>query len=594
MNRLKKNVYLIQLLPSLVLTIFVMFISSYGFKDGIFFSYFKEPLIILYNFIPIYLFVLILSFLFKSETIGFGATSLISLLLAFTNGKKVLYRSEPLYFSDFKFIKEAFTMVKKYKVAPDMQVLIGFVLVLVLFVFLIKFFKNNKALWRFRFLQSIILTCLLFIFTNIYIFDENVYSSLGSQSNLNLWIHLDSYESKGFVYPFLHSIKSAVGYKYKDFNEKKAEEIYSTYKSKGIPDEKKVNIIAIQLESFKDFYMYRNSNLEFTHDPYKYFHDLQNESIYGQTIVNVFGGGTFYTESSVISGYRNTPTYDIPRKTYARYLTDQGYKIESSHPFVGTFYNRVNAYKSIGLGTFYDMENTFSKMSDDILFDREYFNFILDKFDENRKNGPYMSFNVSYEGHGPYNEEEGPQNEALVWNDNYTREDFNYFNNYLNLMEDTSNQLEILINHLRQVEEPTVLIFWGDHSPSMQEQNRLFKIFGINDNLATVDGFWNNYSTPYIIWANEKAKEVTGNAFRGQGPDLDPCFLFNYLFKQLGYEGDWYNQYLSDFTRNIDVIKPHFLKVNGQFRLNGDMETDKKIQEFYNMEYYRMKEKVEE
>ena len=170
MDRLKKNVYIMQFLPSLALTIIVMFVSSYGYKDGLFFSYFKEPLIVLYNFIPTYLFVLILSFLFKSEAIGLGATGLISLLLAFTNGKKVLYRSEPLYFSDFKFIKEAITMLKKYKVASEMQILVGLVVILILFIFLIRFFKKSNALWNFRFIQSIILTALLIVFINFCIF----------------------------------------------------------------------------------------------------------------------------------------------------------------------------------------------------------------------------------------------------------------------------------------------------------------------------------------------------------------------------------------------------------------------------------------
>ena len=70
------------------------------------------------------------------------------------------------------------------------------------------------------------------------------------------------------------------------------------YKRQDIPEDKKVDIVLLQLESFKDFYKYRNDSLEFNYDPYDYFHKLEEKSLTGSLMVNSFGGGTFVTAVS--------------------------------------------------------------------------------------------------------------------------------------------------------------------------------------------------------------------------------------------------------------------------------------------------------
>ena len=60
---------------------------------------------------------------------------------------------------------------------------------------------------------------------------------------------------------------------------------------------------------------------------------------------------------------------------------------------------------------------------------------------------------------------------------------------------------------------------------------------GVNVLEGTAEGCRNLYSTPYLIWANDAAKELLGSDFTGQGEMISPCYLMSVLFDQCGWEG---------------------------------------------------------
>jgi hypothetical protein len=77
---------------------------------------------------------------------------------------------------------------------------------------------------------------------------------------------------------------------------------------------------------------------------------------------------------------------------------------------------------------------------------------------------------------------------------------------------------------------------------------------GINVDRSTDEGFINYYSTPYIIWANDAAKRVTGNDFTGDGGSFSPGFLMGELFKLCSWEGEAYMQALRELQASVDII----------------------------------------
>lgn len=85
----------------------------------------------------------------------------------------------------------------------------------------------------------------------------------------------------------------------------------------------------------------------------------------------------------------------------------------------------------------------------------------------------------------------------------------------------------------------------------MGDNNSVYKTLGISFDLGTEEGFYNYYNTPYIIWGNDKAKEILGNDLKGEGPTIGPYFLMNELFELAAYEGN------------------EFMKISNELRADG-------------------------
>ena len=83
--------------------------------------------------------------------------------------------------------------------------------------------------------------------------------------------------------------------------------------------------------------------------------------------------------------------------------------------------------------------------------------------------------------------------------------------------------------------------------------------------MASVSGFENYYETPYIIWGNEKAKQVLDKDFKGEGPVISPNHLMAELFDYTGWEGNQYMQYISDLKHQIGVNHQAYFKSSDRY-----------------------------
>ncbi len=86
------------------------------------------------------------------------------------------------------------------------------------------------------------------------------------------------------------------------------------------------------------------------------------------------------------------------------------------------------------------------------------------------------------QNHQPYNYGDTPEDE---------------FNNYLTNLSVTAEDLEVFINNLNKIDEPTIVFFTGDHFPSLKAENNKYNDLGINsENCGVV------YEQSYFIWNN--------------------------------------------------------------------------------------------
>lgn len=587
---MKKSLAIYSLIAAIFLTITSTIISYFGNDVNVIINYFVEYRIILINISIAFIFVYSLALLLKSFNLSFLISSAIINLLAFVNYNKIFYREEPLLAKDIKNFSEGLNMGGKYELNFGKANGLFFIVSIIITVFLITKIFKYKFDYKNRFWKLGIFLILTVLYGYKVVGNGSLYYSLGQKAEKNMWIEVESYFTKGFLYPLSYSVKNALPYKFAEYDKKKAIDDLSKYEYKNIPEDKKVNFVVIMLESYKDFYKYSNSKLKFNRDPYAFFHKLQRESYSGSLIVNSFGGGTFLTESNFLTGSKYASEFSKPSQGYVRYFKEQGYETVGFHPYTGSFYNRKNVYKNMGFDNFYEYDDTFSKINENILMDYEFYPFINEKLDEIKDN--YFSFAVTYQNHGPYMDDQIYGNPIVEKQDNQDERDYNYFNNYLLGIEQSSESLRILVNHLKASNEPTVLVLFGDHSPSMGENKSVMGTFGIYSGLDTPAGIRNIYETPYLFWANDSAKMKLGKTFIGEGRDLEPAFLMNEIFNYIGYEATPYNQYMTELKNRVVVIKKDWFEVDGVFTDAPNAEIRQKIKDFYNVEYqtfYKMK-----
>ena len=262
------------------------------------------------------------------------------------------------------------------------------------------------------------------------------------------------------------------------------------------------NVIIVQLESFFDVaYM---EGVTFSGDPTPTFTALKEQYPSGILTVPVFGAGTVNTEFEVLTGMRiadfgageypyRSIMMESTCETIAYNLLACGYRTHAVHNHEGSFYFRNDVYKNLGFESFtsieYFLDPTFNETgwAHDSLLTNEI-HHILTSTEE-----PDFVFAVSVQGHGEYPDDYVPAEEDVIVTHGLenpaVRSHFNYF---INQLRDMDSFVQALYEAVMALEEDTVLVFYGDHLPTIARDE------GVT--LSTSD-----FETEYVIITNYDA-----------------------------------------------------------------------------------------
>lgn len=513
-------------------------------------------------------------------------TGLLFFGMGVGNKYKLIYRDEPVNFLDIKLLSEAGNMAGKYDVSITLPMIIMLVIIFLITYLLRKYVEDWGLNLKGKLVRILVLTLASGFILNYIYFDQELYAEVGNKEIINVWSETQQAQSKGLIYPFLHSITTSKDRVLEDYDEDRAIEILELYETKDIAEDKKVNVISIMLEAYNDFSVFDGVELE--KDIYENFHKIQEESYSGNLITNVFAGGTINTEWSYLNGINShPPKYIRDSNSYAWYFKDQGYYTETMHPNYGWFYNRRNVNDYLGFDNFDYYENKYEDIQKEFLDDIDFFDYILQGYEENKdRDKPYFHFSTSYQNHGPYSEVKLTDEEFLKKKPDYDERLYNIINNYFSGLYETDIALGELVKDLEDEEEPIVLVFFGDHNPWLGEENRGYEMLDIDINFENKEGFINYYNTPYVFWANSRAKETLARDFKGQGEDVSPNFLMAELFDYIGYEGDPYMQYSLDVRDSFTVNHDMFFKEGEEYTRELSPENHKVWREFNSVQYY--------
>jgi hypothetical protein len=285
------------------------------------------------------------------------------------------------------------------------------------------------------------------------------------------------------------------------------------------------NVHVIVLESFWDPTALKAAGL--SADPIDpAFRALWAETGDSKVLSPVFGGYTANAEFEVLCGFPVTEDAvffegwlrrDVP--CLPRLLEDIGYRSIASHPNVAAFWNRVNAYRRIGFGTYWAKPDfQIDDMNRNFLSDASYYRQVMEKISPMLNTGtPIFNYMLTIFGHLDY-----PLNErrpAVI----ETTDGNAMVRGYANTMYYKSRELMAFLADLRARDPDALIVLFGDHAPFLGPNFGGFTESGLlADKRSSFDDgmFETLVSTPLVVIDGRRGPLKLGKVPMYQLPGL--------------------------------------------------------------------------
>ena len=454
------------------------------------------PMVFLYNAFMIFVTFSIV-YLFKRRIFVRMIIGAIWMILGIANGYILLKRVTPFNAQDPKIAGDGIALINNY--CNGFEVVVIAVGAVALLIWLISMWRRGGQyagkIHHIAALIGIIVCGVLYTFVTNIAIDKRVVSTYFGNIAF-------AYEDYGLPYCFSASlfntgISEPNGYTKKAMAKiDKDGELNQTATSRS--SDELPNIIVVQLESYFDV-----ANAEFfttSEDACPNLHNLYQNYSNGYFKVPSVGAGTANTEFEVLTGMnlRYFGPGEYPYKTYSKKhptesaataLASLGYGTHALHDNTGNFYSRANVFNNMGFDTFTSKEfmNVLQTTENGWAKDEILTHHIMEAMDTTKQED--FVFTVSVQGHGNYPETqviENPKIKVEGIEDEALKNKWEY---YVNQVYEMDQFVGDLIKAVEERNEPSVVVFYGDHLPTMGLKAEDLKSRYL-------------YNTNYVIWDN--------------------------------------------------------------------------------------------
>lgn len=513
------------------------------------------PLSIVFNIILYYCVFGVLYFIFGNKKI----TAVVYLVLAYLVGAAnyfvLSFRGSPILPSDIASIGTAKNVASNYTYTITTAFISNLIILLYICTIICKNKKFRRASIRER---AVVLPFVLvgFIINFGFIKQESFLANYNIK--VNVWNQKRGYSKNGTLFSFVMNCKYLSAEKPEGYSIKEVEKIADHYLDEEEPEGKmqdiKPNIIVIMNEAFSELSVINSFETNKEYMPF--INSLKENTVKGQLYVSVFGGNTCNTEMEFLTG--NTMAF-LPNGSigYTQFIKDklsgftsilnnQGYVGNYAlHPYVAEGWNRPNVYKWLGFEDFIsqdDFENP--KLVRNYISDQSDFEKVIELYEKSKEKDedPFYLFNVTMQNHGGYTESfDNLKTDVEITDENGNEQ----ANQYLSLIRKTDAAFEQLVDYFSEVKEPTMIVMFGDHEPSISDEF-YEKLYGKKLSDLTQEELQKKYQTPYIVWANYNIEE--------EERDMSANYLSSYILKLAGLEMTGYNKFLLNLQKKVPVI----------------------------------------
>jgi phosphoglycerol transferase MdoB-like AlkP superfamily enzyme len=538
-------------------------------------------------------------YMFIISTVGnFYTGTIIGITLflgvAFANLNKMKILKEPLYPVDFyqiRYLKDLFSMIG-VNISPLMILLV--IIAIAALVMLIRKLPKLSMSPVPRLLIGLFSVYMIYSYLN---YEDTFIKKYFRKAGMGviLWDQKGNYNSNGFVFGVLSNLQNEVMDKPQGYSEKAVKHIAEKYKkqaekinsTRNNKKEIKPNIIYFMDEAFWD--PTELKNVSFSEDPMKNIRKLMAEHSSGRVLSPEFGGNTANVELEALTGFSmyNVLPGTIPYQqsmdskklipSIVSLLENEGYESLAIHAFGGSFYKRDRVYKTLGIDNFIDESEmkykaALNKGPGAYINDDSVVKEVIDALKQSEK--PTFMHIVTMQNHFPFTAgkfgTESVKVQGLSWDNKEQLEA------YAEGVKQSDKAFKNFIDFLSQYEEPTVVVFFGDHVPKLEEE--VFEEAGYKNSDALKNERMFS-ETPLVVYSNFHIDKSQLNS-------ISPAFLGPTVFEMLNKPITPYYAMLEKVKKTVPGLKKQVI-IDSKGKLKKELSKEEKtlIAE-YNMIQY--------
>ena len=516
-----------------------------------------------FNILLYYMFFLLLWIIFGSKKISLLLGMGIWYVIGLGNYFVLSFKGSPIVPSDLRSAGTAASVAGNY--TYNIQPVFVWNAIFIL-LYLALFFRLDKKVrfplkWRGAALLAILA---LSVGLSFLVVEQKTLKSAGIKNNV--WDQKKGYAKNGLFFGFVLNMNSLIQEKPSEYSKSAAEAIARKYeeqfanakrkKGRLAPKKKKKpNIIVIMNEAFSDLSVVGDFSTNQDYMPY--IHSLKKNTIKGNLYMSIFGSGTCNSEFEFLSGntlaflnsgiitYTQVIKDKLPNVTWN--LRAQGYGGNLAlHPYLASGWNRIDIYEKEGFEHFYSQDDfTNPLMYRKYISDQSDFEKIEELY-ENRENKdePFYLFNVTMQNHGGFNKLYDNFYEDVHITDEIHQSQ--QADQYLSLVKKTDEAFRQLTQYFKNVDEPTIIVMYGDHQPSL-ESSFYDGLLRADGGKVTQEDMMKKYQVPFIIWTNYKIKSTTIDK-------MSANYLGAYVMQEAGLKLSPYQQFLMKLYKDVPVL----------------------------------------
>jgi len=509
--------------------------------------------------------------------------SFVFIIASVVNRFKILYRHDPFLPWDLSMSAELFGVIGSFGMALLVTAVLGIVFYIIATIIARIFIRTKKINFKLRAL-GVVLTAAL-----MYLLNSTVYQNPSINQRLyvhgNIFNQVNTSNSRGFIYNFIYMHNTNRLRRPDDFDHQRVvaqRAIFEQANFEALENGVRPHIIMIMGEAFSDIALQPGFDFTGFRHPLENFVRIRDESISGHIVVPSLGGGTGDTEFDVLTGLNTRYLRGVPYsymlinnyfEALPSILGQIGYRSIAIHPGHEWFYNRQNVFRffgferSIFMDEFPEGSHKGPYISDEAATKK-----IIQTFNDHRTENPdtpLFSFTVTIQNHGPYRDMYMADTNFSTHYD-ISDDAINVLSNYFYGLADADAQIRDLTDFFENIQEPVVVVYFGDHLPAFTRD--VYDVFypDIHEH-GSFEDLSRLFRTPFFIWQNTAARnnlnidENFANATMPENNIISSPFLGAYLLELLGFNG------LSPFMDNVNSLRAEFpvMFETRSFNLNG-------------------------